>query len=378
MTTQGISYLLEDHRTDGLRSGEGSAVVLRDGSLLLIYTDFDGNGDFSRGRLVERRSTDGGRTWTDKRVFLDVPAGSINLMSVSLLRLADGRIGCVYIHKLIKEHDDILFMTSADEGRTWSPPRSATGCPGYFCVNNDRLVQLRNGRLLIPYALHAFENNRFDGRGQCGCLLSDDVGKTWRFSHDRRMIQPGDARVPRLISRAHPDAFERELAGGIAAQEPGVIELADGRVMMWVRSKGGYAYRAESKDGGDTWSALTAIPEFAMPCGPQSIYRLPNSSRWVMFYNDRQGVAYGDVEFQWRTPLCVAVSDDEGRNWKRQAQLEDDRVNYCYLSACFFNDQVLLTYYEGLPTVTLPDGNLRRSNLVSMKVKVLPQSCLRD
>jgi photosystem II stability/assembly factor-like uncharacterized protein len=147
--------------------------------------------------------------------------------------------------------------------------------------------------------------------------------------------------------------------------------------MMWVRSKGGYAYRAHSKDGGETWSPLMAMPEFAMPCGPQSIYRLPGSSRLVMFYNDREGVAFGDPEFQWRTPLCVAVSDDEGATWKRQAQLEDDRVNYCYLSACFFGDQVLLTYYEGTPTTKRPDGSLHRSNLVSMKIKVLPQSVLR-
>jgi hypothetical protein len=48
--------------------------------------------------------------------------------------------------------------------------------PGYFVVNNDRLLQTREGRLLIP------ATRSIDARYHCvpTCFCSGDEGRTWR------------------------------------------------------------------------------------------------------------------------------------------------------------------------------------------------------
>jgi hypothetical protein len=368
----GAAFLMEDHRTDRRRAGEGSMVALRNGDLLFVYGVFDGGGDASPARLVQRRSSDGGRTWTESVPFLDLPEGTCNLMSVSLARLADGRIGCVYIHKLTPYADDILFIASADEGRTWSEPVSASGRDGlYYVVNNDRLIQLSNGRLLAPYAWHPITEGRHDGHGQCGCFLSDDGGRTWRKGRDRLGVKTEHLRPPVLGGGAAPGRFDEIRAAGAVVQEPGVVELAGGVVLMWARSNAGCAFAARSEDGGDTWSDFIPLSDFSMPCGPQAIYRLPGSKRLVMFYNDRAGVPFGDPEFQWRTPLAVAVSDDEAATWRRLPDLEDNTRNYCYLSACFHQGNAVLSYYESAEEPDA-DGRLQRRNLRSLKVRIVP------
>ena len=141
--------------------------------------------------------------------------------------------------------------------------------------------------------------------------------------------------------------------------------------MMWVRTNGGYAYRCHSEDGGDTWSPFQAIPEFAMPCGPQSIWRLPGHERLIMLSNDREGVPFGNPRFMWRTPLSIAVSDDDGATWQRHTPLEsDDTVNYCYYSLCFFDGSAICTYYQGVASMD-DDGLETRHNLRSLKVTVV-------
>ncbi|MEW6752577.1 MAG: sialidase family protein, partial [Candidatus Latescibacterota bacterium] len=128
--------LLEDHRTDGLRSGEGCAVARRDGSLYLLYGDFHGPGDHDHATLVQRTSADGGITWSAPEVVRQTPQGGLNVMSVSLLRLADGRLGCAYLDKRSTDDCRPRFSTSSDEARTWSEPALMVERPGYYVVNN--------------------------------------------------------------------------------------------------------------------------------------------------------------------------------------------------------------------------------------------------
>jgi sialidase-1 len=370
--------LLENHCTDGLRSGEGCVVECRDGRLCIIYGDFQGPSDHAQASLLKRYSPDGGVSWTEPEVVLRTPPGGLNVMSVSLLRLADGRIGCVYLDKRSTDDCRPRFMASTDETRSWSEPELMVQRPGYYVVNNDRLVQLSTGRLLAPYAYYEPGQivRRTEEGSPCGCLLSDDGGATWRLGKRELRIQPDHVLRPKLVREGDAATGEFLARKRIVAQEPGVIELGDGRVMMWVRTTGGYAYRCYSTDGGDTWSPLQAITEFAMPCGPQSIWRLPGEERLIMLYNDRQGVPFGAPEFMWRTPLSVAASDDEGANWQRHAPLEvDDSVNYCYFSLCFSGERAVCTYYQGVSTVE--EGVERRRNLHSLKVKVVATDFFR-
>jgi len=373
------THLIEDHRDSDFRSGEGAAVVLRDGSLLVMYSAYrgGGNADHSPAEIWARTSGDQGRTWSAPRVVFRPPEGAMNVTSTSLLRLADGRIGCVFAVKWSTTHCIPYWTSSSDEGETWTVPRAVTNEEGYFCINNDRLVQLRDGSLVLPYAqlkgIVRFSNDKELLKeflnGWCGLMCSDDGGETW--------VMPDHARKFQKEWHIRPDPFCLETMPAIEQQavrekydvfqEPGVIELQDGRLLMWVRSLCHiFCSVAENKAG--AWSDYTAIPGMNVSCSPQTIKRVPGRAELVMLYNDRGRVAFGSPTFQYRTPLSVAVSGDEGQTWRKLSPMEaDERRNYCYASLLFFSDRFLATYYESVPA-RCEDGTVRRRNLASFKV----------
>ena len=82
------------------RNTEGSFVTLRDGRILYAYTRFTGGtGDHDSASIVGRHSSDGGRTWSGEDIPMVAGEGAMNVMSVSLLRLKDGRIALFYLRK---------------------------------------------------------------------------------------------------------------------------------------------------------------------------------------------------------------------------------------------------------------------------------------
>lgn len=365
--------LIEDHRKTGLRAGEGSVAVLPDNTLYMVYGSFRGSADEDKADLIEMRSSDGGITWSDKKVLLSPSDDILNNMSVSLLPLRDGGIAMVYLHKISTTECYPEFVTSGDNGRTWTEPVKTDSRGGYYVVNNDRLIQLENGRLLIPYAWHG-DPPEFDKEGvqnMIGCFISDDNGKTWRLSEEEKIIEKENIVLPKFINRRINDIEHDFNIGWVQCQEPGVVELSDGRVMLWVRTPGGYCYRCFSSDHGDTFTPFKPIEEFSMPCGPQSIKKLPQSDRLIMLFNDNKEIPYGHQQFGWRRPLSIAVSDDDGRSWKPHGQLEPSEVpSNCYYSICFHNDNVIFTYYEGVMGEE-EKGFFVPKNLSSLKLKIV-------
>jgi hypothetical protein len=131
-------------------------------------------------------------------------------------------------------------------------------------------------------------------------------------------------------------------------------------------------YQAFSTDNGMTWTELKPARDLMSPCGPQSIRRLPGSSRLVCVFNDHRGVPFGSAagHWHWRTPLTLAVSDDDAASWQVLGDVEDDTHNYCYTSLLFFgDDNLLLTDYESENTIR--DGQPHRRNLATFKMQVL-------
>lgn len=324
------------HRRRNPRNSEGAFVTLADGRLLFAYSHYLGNdwADDAGACIAARYSEDGGRTWSARDRVLIPNEGRRNVMSVSLLRLQDGRIALFYLRKNGLQDCRPWLRTSADEGRTWSEPTLCIPAPGYFVVNNDRVVQLRSGRLVIPAAYHRArletderEHGAFDGRGIAFFYLSDDSGQTWREAEDWW-------------------ALPVKAASGL--QEPGLVELADGTLYAWCRTSTGRQWQFLSADGGVTWSP----PEpsrFRSPCSPMSIKRLPNTGHLLAIWNDHSGRGPAAGRSSWgRTPLAAAISRDEGRTWRHRRLLEDDpERGFCYIAVHFTEDAALLAYCGG-------------------------------
>jgi len=370
------SRILLDRSTDGLRSGEGSLVALHPDSLLLIYTEFTGGAaDDSRAFIAGIRSADNGETWSEPKPFFRAPADALNAMGVSLLRLQDGRIGCVFGLKYSLTELTPQWVVSSDEGETWTSPRPLTDEAGYFVFNNDRLVQLQDGTLVVPYALHvgigeAKEHEQWDPgwNAFCGLFYSRDGGRTWKKSrhgitHTPEVFYQPEFLDPQALTNPSLQyQFEHRL--GIF-QEPGVQELADGSLMLYMRSCCGI-FRAFAADVESPWEDCRPIPGLNVCTSPQTIRRVPGSDRLVMLYNDRGTTPFGSELFQMRSPLAVAFSDDAGRTWRYAGNLEGPENNYCYFSLLFHGEQFFITYYESVPTVS-SSGESRRRNLASLK-----------
>lgn len=330
---------------DNPRNGEGAIVPLQDGRLLLGWTRFTGGGqDHSAAEIWGRISRDGGFSWEDP-FLLQENVGKCNVMSVGFLRLHSGVLLFGFAAKNHPSEDCRYYVRhSSDEGQSWGEPILATPESGYFVVNNDRLLQTRQGRLLVPAA------RAIDEHYHCvsTCFCSDDEGRTWQ----RR-------------------AAYLDLPGGpVGLQEPGIVECADGSLWMYMRTDRGCIYASRSVDGGESWSAPQPAGQptpLAAPVSPASARRLPGSDDILIFYNDRQGVPYSPDRrsaFHWRTPLTAAVSSDGGRTWHHRQLVESDRSrSYCYTSIAFHGENTLLTYYVGVA------GG---PNLLDLKLCIVP------
>jgi len=321
------------------RNSEGSFVTLKSGRILYIYTQFyGGDRDESAARLVGITSDDGGRTWSPRPHTVVENTGT-NVMSVSLLRLQDGRIALFYIKKESRIDGHPYVQFSADEAATWSAPQRVVKAPGYYELNNDRALQLRSGRLVIPVGsyrqkdtdVHTYAS--LDFRAITLWYFSDDHGATWQES-------------PQWLASPVPSTRE-------GLQESGVAELADGSLLGWFRTDLGTQYMARSADAGATWTPA-APSEMQSPTSCAGIKRLPGSDRLLGISNDHSDrwsippLADAARNARRRTPLVSGISADGGRTWEQRKLLESDPDGwYCYTAIHFAGDAVLLAYCAG-------------------------------
>ena len=313
------------------RNSEGDLIRLRDGRILFAYTRFTGGTgqDHDAADIVARESADGGRTWSSEDRVLVRNEGGQNVMEASFLRMGDGSIGLFYLRKNGDRDCRPVLRRSSDEGRTWSEPVVCVpdAQVGYYTLNNARAVRLGDGRIVLPLSL--FEKG--DEAGTLTCSVSDDDGRTWR-----RTCAP----------------FKTFAADGtrVMTQEPGVVELKDGRLLMWARTLSGRQWACTSSDRGETWSKGEPWT-LVSPLSPATVVRLRNGDLLAV-WNDHESHPEIAAEKQLyggtRRPLTLAVSKDEGRTWIHRLDLEDDpghsRGWYCYCAALELDDALLLAY----------------------------------
>jgi len=313
---------------DNPRNSEGSIIELNDGRLFLAYSHFyGGHADDSPAYIAGRYSADGGRTWDAVDTTVVQNEGQQNVMSVSLLRLKSGEIAMFYEIKHSPGDCRLYMRESRDETRTWSEKVCCIPNDGYFVINNDRPVQLSTGRVVVPAAHHPCPDgtwHTWSSRATSTCFFSDDGGNTWNQSSSV-LEAPAESRS--------------------GLQEPGILEMKDGFLMMWTRTDLGCQYISYSFDCGNSWEEPRAS-ELMSPCSPASIKRVPSTGDLLCVYNDHSGrFPYPEGK---RTPLVAALSSDGGATWKHHRLIEDDPDGwYCYTSITFVEDAVLLSYCAG-------------------------------
>lgn len=320
------------------RNSEGDFITLQDGRILFIYTHFTGGAsDHAEAHLAVRASRDQGRSWSQDDTVLFAGEAGQNIMSVSLLRLANDSIALFYLQKNSRDDCMPVVRISKDEAETWSPARPIVEETGYYVLNNDRVVLLSSGRILAPLALHTRDDGTWHANAQMVVAMSDDHGASFRLAEDTIAI-PDDRTADVL-------------------QEPGIVELDNNTLLMFIRTAGGYQYFSRSDDEGMTWS--TAEPStMRSPRSPASIERLPGTPQLVALWNDHDTIKPAEPEF--RTPFVMATSTDQGASWSNKITLEDHPDGwYCYTAMEWTDDALLLGYCAGLGKGTIGLGHTR-------------------
>ena len=316
------------------RNGEGSFIRLKNGSVMFGYTEFIGDSwdDDADARMSVIVSCDDGETWSEKRVLFEKPENAKNIMCLSFLRMNNGDIGAFYIVKNADETDTIVLRRSADEGESWSEALDCMAClpqKDYYVLNNDRVIKLRSGRLVFAVARHTvLSGDQEFMPGEVCFFISDDDGATWRKTETE-----------------FKSPFSNDENG---FQEPGLYELADGRLWCYIRTGLGFQFECFSTDSGESWSVPEPNFFFTSAISPMLVKDCAELTLAV--FNPVTEYRTRDESEPWgRTPYVVAVSKDRGATFDDENifYLEDDLSNgYCYPAIIEGEDYFLAAYYH--------------------------------
>jgi sialidase-1 len=270
------------------------------------------------GKLVlpgwKFESTDGGRSWTPTKTdpWLD---------SREVIRLRDGRWAAVVSRPPAQPRFNWNILSirfSSDEAKTWSKPVDFRKDAGPYAVMNERLIETRQGALVLALAyMPAAEEHEAD-KNSAGCFYSTDGGKTWSLTEKWAKLE-----------------------GDRGMQEPTIAELADGRLIMLARTGKGCHHRSYSSDGGRTWSTPQPTTLTAA-CSPLTMKTMSDGRLFVVYDHS---APMGPEAFFPRRPLAWAVSSDGGATWSPPHEIDAEQgQQHIYPSITFLADGILIVY----------------------------------
>ena len=128
-------------------------------------------------RLLLKRSTDGGITWTQEPILVNTPLGTRGI--ARRFRLATdgkGRLYAAWTEKL-DDRQRVAFRRSTDAGASWDPVRYLDGeTPTHSVSETPWVVPDEDGRVFVAW-------QHWQGRREVGWRIfftrSDDSGATW-------------------------------------------------------------------------------------------------------------------------------------------------------------------------------------------------------
>lgn len=253
--------------------------------------------DSAPTNLVLRRSLDNGKTWTPAQEVVHFPgftAGNPTAVEdrttgVIWLLLTANPAGLTEkeIEQGSPKGERTVWIThSSDEGAHWTAAKEITSSvknPNWtwYATGPGNGIQLVDGRLVVPCdhkvaGTHAMYSH---------VIYSDDHGKTWKIG--------GSA--------------------GPETNESAVVQLADGSLLLNMRSYAGKHHRAIalSHDGGLTWSSVRLDSTLIEPVCQASMirYKLARETgkNRLLFSNP--------ADTARRDRMTVRLSNDEAKTW---------------------------------------------------------------
>lgn len=183
----------------------------------------------------------------------------------------------------------IRAKTSNDNGATWSEPRWFRKKVGWLI--RSKAITLKNGEALLP------AYSEFAGYKSFVCISKDN------FMHYKKYGKVG------------------KYTNGIL--QPSVVQLSNGDLLMYCRTETAHRIaESRSNDNGRHWSPPT-LTQFKNPNAGIDLHRV-STGELILVYNDSETA---------RTPLKIAMSEDEGKTWPYEKVLEEIPTGFSYINA---------------------------------------------
>jgi sialidase-1 len=249
--------------------------------------------------IVERRSLDGGRTWTPIQVVEDLDTQTVHSPTV----VFDDATKTVWL-AFCTDYQRLHLTSSMDRGKTWTPSRdlsSELALPdGTYCHNGPGSgVQLTDGRLVIP-----------TNQGETRVLTSADHGATWQLGGP--------------------------MGGG---EEPQVWVKADGSLCTNLRNAAGQPRLVTcSSDSGETWEPIREDAHLQDAGTQASIMRSPAIG------SQPADLLFANPGSPYRANMTLRRSEDDGQTWPAARLVYDGAAGYSQLGV--LSDGTILVLFE--------------------------------
>ncbi len=284
----GQSYNIETYRLfgpehPGRYKHPASITELHNGDLYVAY--YGGSGEYGDdtavyGSRLKKDSTN----WTMPKIIADTPdRGEGNPV---VWQGPDNRVWLFYNNRYGDTWSNarVKGKISEDGAETWSDSFMLSFEEGSM-VQGQPIV-LNNGEYLLPIYHETGEDREGTISSTCSYFMRyNPKNKVW-------------SETGRIYSKM----------GNLQAQ---VVQITDDYLISYIRRGGdflptdhGYTLRAESHDGGNTWSEAVES-KFLNPNSGIDFIKLQNG-HLLLVYNDNMND---------RTPLTVAISTDKDKTW---------------------------------------------------------------
>lgn len=271
---------------------------LRNGDLYVVY--YGGEGEYATNTGVfGSRLKQGSRKWTPPTRIAHDPFRSLG--NGILWQATDGLLWLFYVVRYGETWSTsrVQAKVSHDNAETWSDAFPLVSEEGMMVCNKP--IVLNNGDYLLPLYFEGGNNPEFTGADSSGLFLRYDAKKKAWKQTDRI----------------------RSATGNI---QPVAVEVRDNSLVAYCRRGGnyepttnGWLVRAESRDGGWTWSA-GANSQFKNPNAAVDFIKL-RSGNLLLVFNDSMND---------RTPLTVALSSDGDQTWPSRRNVAEGPYDYGY------------------------------------------------
>lgn len=308
-----------------------------------------GVSDWDDIRILLRRSTDDGKSWSAPQSIANVEGpkrknpfalrmknvdpADVTYNNPVLIADRDGTVHMLFC----LEYERAFYQRSDDDGLSWSKPVEITATFDAFkkdyawkvlATGPNHSIQIKTGRLVVPVWLSTGEGGNAHRPSVTATIYSDDQGKTWKA---------GDIAVPCTDEWINPN-------------ETVAIELNDGRVMLNVRSESKAHRRlvVTSPDGATNWSTPKFDDALLEPICMGGIVRYHHGGQSLILFSNPHNLdnAKGKAEpgkNRDRKNLSVKLSRDEGGTWPVNKRLEDGPGAYSDLAVT--KDGTILCFY---------------------------------